>query len=186
MGYRTVGYGVDMRRLEQVWSCTNHGLLADVLASSEPRIRSHNELLPGTPERDVISITDALEDIIKGELRDPSRRSAFQYLYALEILCSNLGKMLDGGEAIGGIENLSWETRLLEVRIPLGLPDPHDFPRVSYLTAAEVEEEYHRFGAGFNPSDEPVDGEVEDAREDFLWRLKQCCDDEVGLVTFYY
>ncbi len=97
-----------------------------------------------------------------------------------------MGSVLDGGDSIGHIENLDWDTRLLKVRIPLTLPEPQDFPEVSYLTAAEVKDEYQRLDATCEESSELLERDLEDAREDFLWWLKQCSDNDVALVTFYY
>jgi hypothetical protein len=134
----------------------------------------------------VISITDALVDIISGELRDSTFNSAFQYLYALELLCQHLGSILDGGDSIGHVENVAWNTKLLTPRTPFALPEPQDFPEVSYLTATEVADEYRRLDAECEESIEPLENELEDAREDFLWWLKQCSDKGLGLVTFYH
>ena len=134
----------------------------------------------------MISVTEALEDLINGELRDTSPRNAFQYLYALELLCLHLGTKLDGGDHIGDVENVDWDTRLREVRIPFDLPPPSGFPSVSYLTPSEVKQEYERFDAEHSDSDDEVDRATADAREDFLWWLKQCGDHGLAIVTFCY
>ncbi|MFZ5828850.1 MAG: hypothetical protein ACOY3P_02115, partial [Planctomycetota bacterium] len=58
-----------------------------------------------------------------------------------------------------------------------------DFPFASFLSAAEVRREYERFGDEDVECDEPG---ISEAREEYVWWLKQCADENLGLVVFTY
>jgi hypothetical protein len=187
MSYQTTGYSVDLDKLAAVKGCHDEAFLAEVLKNCADRIKSHDEWSPAEPERGVVSIHKALQDIINAELDDLAPQTAFQYLYALEVLCLHLGTRLDGGGCIRDIEDVCWDTRLAELMPPpLGLPCPQDFPSVSYLTASQVKEECERFDDDDSESLYELGQETADAREDFLWWLKQCADRGLALMTFCY
>ena len=169
----TYGYGVDLTRLTAVQGSGDANLLSELVetAPTDPFAE------PGEP-----TICDGLQALIDGNLLD-SYEGRAQQLYALELLCQRFGKQLDGQEHIGYLEDLGWETAAMEQRSPLDLPAADDFPMSGYLTADEVVEEYARL-KDEEIEDEPP--ELADAREEFVWWLKQCADKGLALVTFTY
>lgn len=179
MGCATCGYGVDLEKLAAAKGSRDAALLAAVKEASAVQFRQDVQL--GTIS---MSLEEALERLIAGDLSDESSDAAAQYLYALELLCNHLGERLDGQEHIKYLDDLGWETAAAELRLPLGLPAPDNFPAVSYLTADEVKADYERFKD--EDTDDDDDPYVSEAREEFVWWLKQCADKNLALITFCY
>jgi hypothetical protein len=182
MGYTTVAYGVDLGRLAQVGGSRDVELLADCEREFAYRlaIANHkNAELSDLP----IKLRNALHEIVTGTLTHYSDDGAAQYVYAYQLLCEHFGRPLDGREHIKFLEDLQWNTNVLKFRTPLALPETLPLPATGYLTPEEVRAEYDSF--------KDYDGEEDDAwlaeaREEFIWWLKQCADKGDSLVVFTY
>jgi hypothetical protein len=182
MGCTTIGYGVDLRRVAAVRGSRDAALVVELEQKFADRLAHEQEMnanLYGLP----ISLNEALLRIVMGDLAEQSQAVAAQYVYAYELLCEHFGRPLDGREHIEFLDDLRWDTAALVFRTPLDLPSAGPLPTTGYLTPDEVQSEYERFKS-YN-SDEDT-AELADAREEFIWWLKQCADEGLGLVTFCY
>ncbi|MEX2316272.1 MAG: hypothetical protein WD669_03910 [Pirellulales bacterium] len=182
MGYTTVAYGVDLDRLAQVGGSRDVELLADLERENADQlaIAEHKNAELSDPS---IKLRNALREIVTGILTHYSDDGAAQYVYAYQLLCEHFGRPLDGREHVKFLEDLEWETGALEFRTPLGLPKTWQLPFTSYLTPNEACAEYDCF--------KDYDGEEDDAwlaeaREESIWWLKQCADENESLVVFTY
>jgi hypothetical protein len=176
MSSETYAYGVDLTKLGEYVGCGDAAKLAEV------------EGLVGTDELDrdfgfdtTVTHRQALRSLVLGEPMEHRSANALR-LYALEHLCGVLGKKLDGEGHVGYPDDLDWETRILQRRVPLGLARPDDFPDTSHLTAEEVRDECERF-ADDTEHDDPS---IEAGREEFAWWLEQCRREGLAMVTFQY
>jgi len=112
---------------------------------------------------------------------------AFGVLAVLHLkhLCATLGAHLATIEGKRGIlSHLDLDTRLREERSPVLLPEVRDSPVISYLTAAEVRNEFERFrkmDLSF-----PASAEVEEDRKALLECLKKATNKRAGIVAFYH
>lgn len=180
MGYVTVAYGVDVQRLAAVKGSRDQQLLADMeklLAEAERTAASS-----GFSDDGPLSLRAALERIVSDQV-EAIPNGDHQYVYALELLCQHLGKPLDGQGHIRYLDDLGWPIAMDDCRPPFDLPEPLGFPGTCHLTAEEVKKEYERFQ---DADTEDEDSEVTEAREEYVWWLKQCADEGLGLVTFCY
>ncbi len=175
MSYTTYGYGIDIDELKRIHGSGDHELLAAVLDSSADRLKQFDEPMFA------LNVRKALAEIVDGRIDEAEEAAA--YIYALEILCVFFGKVLDGQGHIGYLDDLDWELALPEFATPFELPSVLGFPDTTYLTAAEVKQEYERFADVDTETDDP---DVTDARDEYVWWLQQCNDANLGLVTFSY
>jgi hypothetical protein len=176
MGYVTVAYGADIDRLAALKGSQDQRLLADMgKLVTEAEERKADSECP-------LSLRAALERILADQI-EAMPNGDHQYIYATELLCRHLGKSLDGQGHIKYLDDLGWDIAMNDFRTPFGLPQPFGFPDARYLNAEEVRQEYGRF-QDVDPEDDNSD--VAEAREEYVWWLKQCADDGTGLVTFCY
>lgn len=175
MSYTTYGYAVDIDKLKQVYGSRDRELLDKILDFSRDRLEQSDGPMFA------LNLRKALSDIIDATIDESEEEAA--YIYALEILCVYLGRVLDGQGHIGYLDDLCWDLSLPEFATPFELPPVLGFPGTSFLTAGEVEQELERFVDIDTESD---DSEVTDARDEFVWWLQQCKDAGVGLVIFCY
>ena len=176
MGYSTLAYAVDLERLNAAAGSGDQALLAKIEESEGEHLESTLGV-DGAP-----TLREAVHAIVTAGKKD--KRWAWQYAYALEVLCRALGERLENDDLIAFVTDLDLETRLNDTRLPLGLPEPSDFPVVSYLTADEVRTEYDRF------KDEDVtvgdDEELDEARVEFVGYLRQAAERGQAIVMFAY
>lgn len=126
MSYTLTPYAVDLAALQQVVGSGDEALLAAVLAENADEPDDDDEL----------STAQALRHLILGEPRDEAQ--AYQYGYALEMVCRHLGEQLPGD----CWESIRWavleQTGFVEVLErsgpPVPLPPSTDFPRIAHLT----------------------------------------------------
>ena len=178
MGYITTAYGVDIDQLIAVKG-SNDQTIQDELA---PRIKEAEGRDPFQSEDEPLTLMGALEQIIAGKI-EPVPNGEHQYVYVMELLCQHMGEELDGQGHIRYMDDLDWEVAMDEFRTPFDLPYPGGFPNAFYLTTTEVAAEYKRFADEDTDDD---DSEVVDAREEYVWWLKQCVDKGLGMVAFCY
>lgn len=176
MGYTTIAYGVDIDRLAAVKGSCDQGLLAKMdraISEEEHRIAD-----PDCP----LSLREALERIVTNQVKSVPNGD-HQYVYAMELLCQHLGKALDGQGHIKYLDDLCWDVAMNDFRTPLDLPNPLGFPDARYLNAEETQREYEKFR---DVDSECDDSDVTEGREEYVWWLKQCVDEGIGLVTLSY
>jgi hypothetical protein len=125
----------------------------------------------------------AAAELIAGS---PSRpRSGYVYGYGLKRICEVLGTFLTAIEGKGGmLQALRLNTPLAKDRSPVRLPKSRDFPRIGYLTTAEVGAEVNRL-EGFDLS-YPKAEEIEEDRKEFLGALRKAAKKGLGVVAFYH
>jgi hypothetical protein len=104
--------------------------------------------------------------------------------YALQDLCRVLGTELDTDDALGDLDPLQIDSPLCRWRMPVHLPQPEDFPFVSYLTPEEVAAEVMRLES-MNLSFRD-DEDIEYARKVLLECLKEANKKNQAVVAFYY
>lgn len=185
MSYSTTLYAVDIEHLQATFGSQDAALLANIERKYAGEIADSNtsfdeEIAEGAPTRQ-----KALREIIDGEITRPDY--GFQYGYALEYLCRHLGEIVASrflNGVFGSLADLEVDTFLAQDRLPLPLPEPDDFPFISYMTPEEITEELQRL-AGMDLS-YPEDEEIEAERHDFRDCLKKAEAAQLGIVAFYY
>ncbi len=103
-------------------------------------------------------------------------------LHALELICCHVGKRLDGDQHINFLDHLHWELESEELTSYFGLSPTNVFPDARIIKLAQAKKQLEQFQCSTD-HDEVF---VVDAREEYLWWLKQCIDANVDLVTFCY
>ena len=181
VGYVTVAYGVDIEKLGAVKGSCDERLLSEMESLVAEKERRAAEWPSSSVEP--LSLRGALERVINDRI-EPVPNGDHQYVYAMELLCRHLGTSLDGHGHITFLEDLEWDIAASSFRTPLGLPQPGALPDTCYLTVEQVKGEYERF-RDVDPDDDERPYLAE-AREEYVWWLKQCADESLGLVTFCY
>lgn len=172
MGSLTYGYAVDTGKLEEIVGSNDTQLVSTLVQKLKGD--SFDDDATANRQR-------ALEAIVRGDFLEDYEWRAHQ-LYALEAICEQHGERLSSS-CIGYLDDLGWETKLLERRIPCNIPRADEFPDVSHLAAEEVVSEYGTFSQLEIDEESP---EMAEAQEEFLGWLEQCKNKHVGLVTFQY
>lgn len=125
------------------------------------------------------TVEAAVGELIAGTFTE--REATHQYGYALEVVCAALGRRLG---AVAGLAHLGLASPLAAVRRPVTLPASRGFPRVSYLTAAEVRAEGERV-RGLDLS-YPGDRSIARDRRRYAGMIGTAAGRGLDVVTFYY
>ena len=182
MGYSTVVYAIDIDRLRNVFGSDDQELLQTVEKKYDKALRRSDETFQSRIRDGAPTRREALRQIVAGTISG-SDSAAFQYGYALELLCKHLGRVLDNDDLIAFISDLEIPTSLIESGPPIPIPKSADFPSIGYLTAEQVREEY----APLKDQDlSHEDEEIEEAREEFLSYLRRARKNGLGIVSFAY
>ena len=177
MSITTYAYGINLPTLTAAIGSHDATLVNKILESGVYRW-ARDDL-----RQNRISLRDALQMLINAEYSNDSPVAVARRLYAYETLCEHLGRRLDGQEHVGYLDELGWDTLLMNQRTPIGLVASIDFPMSGYLTPEEVVREYDQY---MDVEAEEDDLQIADAREEFVWWLKQCANKRLALVTFTY
>jgi hypothetical protein len=125
----------------------------------------------------------AAVELVAGSLSQS--KNGYVYGYGLKRLCEVIGTLLTTIEGKGGmLKALRLDTPLAKERRPVRLPSFRDFPRIGYLTSAEVGAEVTRL-EGIDLS-YPKDEEVEEDRNEFLGALRKAAKKRHGVIAFYH
>lgn len=173
MSTTTTAYGVNLEEIGSAIGSRDQALIAQLQAKVTPDPFATD----GGP-----TVEGGLQELITGDPPEGPTENAIK-LYALEMLCEHFGTRLGGGDHISYLDDLGWQTKLLDSGPPLGLSRSDDFPDVAYLSATDVRHEYDEFSK--LDSDCDVEG-VEEGREELLGWLQQCAQQGLALVTFQY
>lgn len=173
MSYSTVMYGVDLDRIHQIINTRDTSVLNAVRQAQEGELGAAD---PGEPSRD-----QALESIIQGTATN--KAFAHVYGYAFELLCRTLGEWLPDEDLIGDLEPLELQSPLETPRMPIPIPASHDFPSISFLTAAQVKQEAERLSS--MDLDFLDDIDIRDARTAYADCINTAASNNVAIVSFY-
>jgi hypothetical protein len=136
-----------------------------------------------TEELEELSAEVAAAELVAGRLSRP--KSGSSYGYGLKRLCEEVGTLLTAIEGKGGmLKALRLDTPLSKERFPVKMPNYRDFPRVGYLTPAEVKKEVARLG-GLDLA-YPKDDLIEADRKEYLAALRKAAKKGLGVVAFYH
>ena len=182
MSYNLQVYAVDIDRLRAAFGSSDATLVSAIKADQADEIKDNwnwfrDEIDGGAPTLDA-----AVEHIVAGTLPVDGPHG-FQYGYAVEVLCRQLGEELELRGDLGFLAELGLETALLTSGPPLPVPPAADFPEVGFLTARQVTVELARFKAtGVGGEDD----EFAEAREELVGHLERAAELGVGVVAFTY
>jgi hypothetical protein len=186
MSYEVNAYLVELERLRATYGSHDQALVQDIQTACANRIAFHDEW---DGHR---ALVQALQEIIDGEVNHPDH--AYQYAYALELLCRYLGETLPNVEFVGlrpaGIAFIQRLRGLDFARRPLPIPElpvPGDGPDIGYFTSREA----NRFLADPTiPGREGADAydqawEVA-VQEQYRTWLRAAVDRQMDVVIFLY
>jgi hypothetical protein len=145
MGCHTYIYAVDLRRVQSAFGSNDRDLLRRIAGKYPDDCAASNNSFAtfATFVADgVLSLDGAVAELIQGTLSSPAS-SAFQYGYALEMLCLNLGAKLDT-DRLGKIAGIGFAEQLATSGPPIPIPTPDDFPIIGYMTHQQAEAELQR------------------------------------------
>lgn len=144
MSYSVYPYVVDLSELYAAFGSRDAELATTLVEVWDEEVRDNAWDFSRAIEVGAPTLAQALQDLVDGSVTQPD--AAWQYGYALELLCRHFGQRLPNPafeelrpyaigyfDAIDGLRPLN-----LGSRMPLPIPTPEDFPAVSYLTADEV------------------------------------------------
>lgn len=175
MSYASVFFAVDIDELARVVADHDTSVIDRIkIASPQQFVQTLND---GDPSRG-----EALTHIIEGAPKDASH--SHQYGYALQLLCKELGDWLPDDDLIADLEPLELDSPFEIDRIPIDIPDAPDFPFISFLTAAGVEQECARLA--LMDLTFPDDSDIEAARNAYSNCISEAAKRGLGIVYFYY
>jgi hypothetical protein len=179
MSYVTRLYVVELARLKKAVGSRDENLFKRI-KGRQGKIWRHNErvnadrIAQGEPGDE-----QALTELLHGKFTRPE--DAPVYGYALQSVCSDLGRLLC---ELPEMFDLKLDSPLERRRLPVRLPPwEDDFPFVSYLTAREVAAEMKRLSAMDLTHAQPL---VAKARQKYLACIAKAEAANQAVVTFYY
>ena len=204
MGYSLMPYLVDEARVVAFRGSGDEALVEEIVAGGADQV-AHNdacfadEIAAGAP-----TLRAALLDLAHGRVPEVTDH-AFQYAYALELLCSHFGEteMTPDAREPASIR-LNWNgvtaTRELETFLtlttnPVRLPDLQAFPAIGFFSWQQCERRVRGI-----PS-EPIEGKdtstapewwrrwsanLPDERATYVSWLHAAVARQKGLIAFYY
>lgn len=182
MAFSTVAFAVDIEVIRTVYGSNDQTLYWTIEEKFSYELQ-HNDLwFEEEIQRGAITLRDALVHIIEGRPQD-NPATAFQYGYAVELLCKHFGHFLEGDGLINRIVDLEIQTAILESGVPIPVPPPPDIPIIGHLTSEQVIDEYIHLK---EQSLIHPDQYIEDARQEFRSFLRQAHQKGLGLVSFTY
>jgi hypothetical protein len=188
MSYSVNAYLVELGRLCATYGSHDYALVQAIQRHCADRIAFHNEWADRAP----VSLVQALQEIIDGDLHHPDH--AYQYAYALEMLCRYLGETLPNEEFVGlrspglvfiqRLRGLDFSQRPLPIP---ELPVPGDGPDIGYVTSGEARD---FLGDPTLPGGEGTDAydrawEVA-VQEQYRSWLRVAVDRQMDVVIFLY
>jgi len=181
MGCHTYIYAVDLRRVRLAFGSNDRDLLRRIVGKCPDDFAASGNSFVTFVADGVLSLDGALAELIQGTLSSPES-SAFQYGYALEMLCLNLGAKLDT-DRLGEIAGIGFAELLATSGPPIPIPTPDDFPIIGYMTHQQAEAELQRI-AGLDLSHPNV--LVNLAIAQLRACLEQARHQTIDLVAFCY
>lgn len=175
MGYSTIMFGVDLERIKA--TIANQDL--SIVDSAREQDRDEFD---STMDEDDPTVGQALETIIMGRELNPMH--LHQYGYAFKLMCETLGELLPDDDMIGDLGPLELDSPLENFRSPIDIPAQKDFPYISFLTSAEVNQESQRLldmDLSF-----PANEDIEEGREAFANCIRIAAEKNLAIVTFYH
>jgi len=170
----TYGVGVDIAKVRAAIGSNDESLLAyevaELVLPQESKI-----------EGDSCTMKSALADLVAGKL-ERSSSAPHLYIYALEALCNHIGRRLDGDGHIKFLDDLEWLITYEPLAKFFKLSDPGTFPDARIIVLEQVQKQF----VVYESDTEHDDVAITDAREEYIWWLKQCNDHQLDLVTFCY
>lgn len=143
MGYQTTVYAVDLRDLRAAFGSNDGDLLRDISERYAEDFADADESFETEIAAGALTLEAAIAELIQGTLSG-SPSTAFQYGYALEILCRHFGTKLDT-DMLGEIEGIGLAEQLATAGPPIAIPTPEDdFPVIGYMTHQETVAELQR------------------------------------------
>jgi hypothetical protein len=142
MSTATSIYAVDLRPLRAACGSNDADLLQRITDTHRDDIRESNEWHEDAIAAGALTLEAALAELIQGTFSGPPS-TAFQYGYALELLCKHLGERVWTDE-LGEIEGIGFAQALALSGPPIPIPIPEDFPVIGYMTHQQIEAELQR------------------------------------------
>lgn len=179
MSYILTAYILDIDQLKSVFGSNDQKLLNAIRENQVERLEELDECFEDEIEEGAPTTFAAIEQIVAGVITN-SDDAAFQYGYAIEFICQELGERVLTDD-LGILSVLKLNTKLSQPRLPLPIPQPEDFPEISFLTAYEVTTEHSRFTE--EKSTWPQN-KLRKSREEFFEILSRARQSGKDLVTF--
>ncbi len=191
-------YSVRIDRVSSVFGSGDGSLLARIKETSPARyrIRTWDYNTFGGQERGEISIDDAIEEIVHRSISQPE--NAWQYGFALELICELLGVELPNDEFAylhAGIDDILGEAglkgtaaRMLSTpRYPMPIPLIEELPLISCLTMEEAAKDLDANGGPtVRGSNSGVLSEQEKTYNRFKSWLEHAVNTQNDIITFFY
>jgi hypothetical protein len=180
MSYSTQFYVVEIERLKSAFGSKDDALLRATVRDQAAEIESNSEWFqPEINEEGAPRVEQALAEIIRGSVNVPED-CEFQYGYALELLCMQLGERVKEAGDVCFLHELPFGRKLLDGRAPVSIPPSPDFPEIGHLLAADVFCELVRVREAI------ADGDHQYDCEQYLRVLEKAYAAGKGIVSFTY
>jgi hypothetical protein len=182
VSYGTNIYVVDLSTLRRAFGSHDQAIVDRISAANQDRfVRSDrwfkDRIAQGAPR-----LQQALQQLIDGNL-DSAASAAFQYGYALELLCRELGRDMKTYEDIDSINDLLVQSEFARVGPPLPIPISLDFPEIRYASREDVIAEKRSLLAKEDLESDPC---IVQARNTLLGCLDTAIELHQSLVAFRY
>jgi hypothetical protein len=133
---------------------------------------------------DVLSLEQAIAELIDGTLTVKDDDWTYQYGYALECIARAVGEHLATIEGDVLLTHLKLKTPLSRRRKPVKLPRSEDVPEIGYMTPEEVKREIVRL-QGIDLAF-PASSEIEASRREYAVAVSRAAASGNAIVAFGY
>jgi len=205
MGHEITPYLVDEPTIAAFFGSKDERLIADVLAAFPDEVSKNEQSFATQIAAGAPTLEGALRAMANRETsRDPMPH-AFQYGYALELLCRHLGTRIMDDEhpelaasirvnprGLRMTKELEWFLSLTHPPIPI--PKPEDFPAVGFLSRNQAARRSAGIGDGtIDPTDPALPPwwrrwakSLGAERDRYAAWLKRAVRERKDLIAFYY
>ncbi|MDZ4834714.1 MAG: hypothetical protein SGJ27_13130 [Candidatus Melainabacteria bacterium] len=182
MSYSIAVYAVDINKIKQVCGSNDQELLATIKRQHAERLEDADEWFVDEIKAGAPSLFDAVSALVLKQ--EMNKDFAFQYGYALEVLCNQFGQQIDSEfESMSG--GYFWELpdsiqSLVTTGAPVVIPAIEDFPTIGHKSLSDVRQEL-----GAQPKFDP-DSDEGEAFKHYVQILQSINMLNTDLIAFYY
>lgn len=189
MSYTVHPYLVDLQKLRKVYGSKDTNLATAIEAQCAEYIARHDRRHASAPP-----LVDALRQVINGEARQ--EEFAWQYGYALELLCIYLGVRLPNdhfeglrGAAINMIGEIDGLRELNHgSKLPIPVAAPSDFPAITFISDQDAVDKLTRYrprAASAEESDADQQW-LKDVQDQYQTWLQESARSQRAIIAFLY
>ncbi len=192
MGYSHNFYVIDISKIKEIEGSQNLNLVGDILRDREDNVTQVNEKFEDQIEFDEIpSCSDAIRQIFDGTY--PFDVDSPIFAFSLQIICEHFGVAAPTETAISNVAQHPYEEQLSDSSLPVLLPECSDPPEVSFLEAAQIEDEIAALQKYLDADPKPVnkwsklsEEEMEAEVRAYLEVLTKAKNEDLGIISFRY